>query len=137
MSEYIQKHANALKIDPNMEDSNGRKAIDIWNKKKLEVQLKKQREEEKKLIRRENKKKKQDEKKKEKLEAIRREEEMESILKKQKIEKIKQDLESSNRNGFIFVFCLILFFVFAYLFIKFRIEYNRDYIIDSKKIVDI
>jgi hypothetical protein len=137
MSEYVLKRADQLEIDTKMRDLKGRTYEDILEENRLRAIEKKEREKEEKKLRKNLKQQRKAEKEKEKKEAIQREEEMEKILKKQKIERIRQDLDNRNRNGFLFVMCLILFFVFAYLLIKFKIEYKKDYLIDSQVQIDI
>lgn len=137
MSGFILRHAPELGIDENLKDANGRTFRDILELQKTKAGLLRRKKDKLKQLRQDLKQKRKAEKEQEKQDAIRREEEMEKVLKRQKVENIKRELDQRNRNGFFFVVCLVLFFVLAYLFIKFKIEYKSDYLIDSQVQIDI
>lgn len=134
MYEFLLNYCEEFGIDIDMKDGNGRTVADIWGKKHEEALKKKEMMKENEKIRKKMKRERKIEKEIEKQETYEREKLIEEKIKKNKIKDLENKLNNQNRNGFVFVMFLVIFFVLAYLFIKFKIEYKDEYLIGSKKI---
>ena len=128
LSDYVLKKKIVLDFEDQRVDKRGRHWKDIREEKqqqqRLKMAAKGNAHEDRKARRKQANQRRQARQKAE----LAKEKEIEEMLKKQKVESTRRDLDQQSLNGFYCVAGVVLVLIFCYLFLKFKIEYKDKYL---------